>query len=518
MMLPYKPKLAAFLQKLAVFMASPRAFQLIIGLFVIETSWIALTGLYPMAFDENFHLGLIRLYAQHLLPFWTGQPDGGDAYGAVARDPSYLYHFVFGYLYRLLSVFTHNQSFIVIVFRFLDIALFATGLVLFRRVLLRMKAPSSIVNLSTLGFILIPVVPLMAAQLNYDNALFALIGLVLVLCVRLTDQLQKRQSWLVTLSWLIVASLSASLVKYAFLPILVAVAVYVMVMFIKYGGGKKRLLREVHREAGQWRRPAFLIATVAAVLLVALAGERYAVNLALYHTPVPDCGQVLDYSHCSAYSPWNRNYNYAQEKHDFEAHFLDFTHEWFYGMWRRSFFAVDGPTTGFQAAMPLLLPGLVGVFFPPLALAASVLAWRRLTKRYDRRLLWLSVSIAGAYILALFVNGYKDYLHTGRAVAINGRYLMMILLPLIVIGMLAFRELLRRRPTLLRSLAAIMILALLWGGGALTYILRSNDQWYWNSTAVRAANHAVQHVIGPVVPGYYAPEHMLPFHLLPPQS
>ena len=80
------------------------------ALFVLQAAWIALSGRYPMAFDENFHLGIIRLYAHHISPFWSGQPAGANAFGAVARDPSYLYQYLMSFPYRLVSIFTSSQT------------------------------------------------------------------------------------------------------------------------------------------------------------------------------------------------------------------------------------------------------------------------------------------------------------------------------------------------------------------------------------------------------------------------
>jgi hypothetical protein len=33
--------------------------------FVLEGLWIACSAVYPMAFDEEFHFGLIKVYSHH---------------------------------------------------------------------------------------------------------------------------------------------------------------------------------------------------------------------------------------------------------------------------------------------------------------------------------------------------------------------------------------------------------------------------------------------------------------------
>src|SRR3954465_971475 len=108
-------------------------FWLIVGLLVVQATWIAFSGRYPMAFDEDYHLGIIRLYAHHLNPFWSGQPAGADMYGAVFRDPSYLYHWLMSFPFRLVE---HSSQMTQVMFlRLINIALLASALPLFRRLL-----------------------------------------------------------------------------------------------------------------------------------------------------------------------------------------------------------------------------------------------------------------------------------------------------------------------------------------------------------------------------------------------
>src|SRR5580692_8418743 len=99
-------KQSSYRRRAVALIGSRRFFWGIVALLVLQAVWIACSGRYPMAFDEDFHLGIIRLYAHHLSPFWNGQPAGADAFGAVSRDPSYLYHYLMSFPYRLTSVFT----------------------------------------------------------------------------------------------------------------------------------------------------------------------------------------------------------------------------------------------------------------------------------------------------------------------------------------------------------------------------------------------------------------------------
>src|SRR5487761_1343900 len=124
-----------FLQRFYTILNSRRFFWAILVFFVLEAAWVALSAAYPQAFDESFHFGIIKVYSHYWLPFLNSQPPNADAFGAVFRDPSYLYHYAMSFPYRLITLFVHGQTTQVIIMRFINIALAATGLVIFRRVL-----------------------------------------------------------------------------------------------------------------------------------------------------------------------------------------------------------------------------------------------------------------------------------------------------------------------------------------------------------------------------------------------
>ena len=183
----------AYRRRIVAFLGSREFFWGVVVLLVLQALWIACSGRYPMAFDEDFHLGIIRLYAHHLSPFWSGQPAGADAYGAIARDPSYLYQWLISFPYRLITVFTNDQTIQVLILRFVNIGLFAWGLSVYRRLLLKTGASAAIVHSCLLVLVLIPVVPLLAAQINYDNLWIPLVGLTLLLTVKFEQELRQRK-------------------------------------------------------------------------------------------------------------------------------------------------------------------------------------------------------------------------------------------------------------------------------------------------------------------------------------
>lgn len=498
-------------KRLIALVACPKFFWGIIALFVLQAAWIALSGRYPMAFDEDVHLGIIRLYAHHISPFWSVQPGGSDVFGPVFRDPSYLYQWLMSFPYRFLNIFTDNQTTLVLWLRAINIALFAIGLALYRRLLLKTDASRAIVHGVLLIFVLIPVVPLLAAQINYDNLFLPLVGLTLLMVVNFDKELaQKKRSSPYALTGIIVLCLLTSLVKYAFLPIFITIVAYLAVRhwqvfksFSVIWTAKKAAFKQIGLG---------MSLLLAAVIIISsgLFIERYGVNLLRYHAPVADCEQALSINACTAYGPWNRDHILELSKSSSAPSSpATYAYDWLYGMWFRLFFSVDGPSTSFQTRVPFLVPGFSAIAFAVAGTLAVLVYLKRLFRIYSAAVLSLFLAVTAAYVGVLWLNGYQSFLQTGVPVGINGRYLLPILPFAFLLAALAFNELCVRRDGLKLFIGSAAVLSLLWGGGGLTYILRSNNAWYWPGTPLARPNNTLKNDLGPYVPGYNHPTEFL---------
>jgi hypothetical protein len=498
-----------FVRRFKTILGSKSFFYAIVALFCLQALWIALSNRYPMAFDEDYHFGLIRIYAHHLIPFWHAQPTNSDVYGAVFRDPSYLYHYLMSFPYRLISLFTNSQTAQVLCLRFINIGLFATGLFIFRRLLYKVSRSATITNFCLLLYVLIPVVPLLAGQINYDNLFIPLVGLSLLWFLDFATELWRYQRInTYRLILLLTLCLLVSLVKYAFLPIFLAIAVLIVVLIV-------RRLKHWHKFKTTLLFGLSLIGKRTLILLAVLLAvsgllftERYGLNIINYHTPLPDCAQVLNEQRCGAYGPWNRDHALEIQKTAHASNiFYYFGHEWLYGMWFRLFFAVDGPITTFETRGPLPVPGITAIVLAAASLPVLFLSTSYIRKKYQGLVLLLVPGIF--YVLVLFVDGYRAYVRTAQPVAINGRYLLPVLPLVLLLVALSWSKLLGTLSSLKVALAAATVLCLIWGGGVLTFVLRSNDYWYWNSSAVRSLNYNVRSKIGPITPGYSSPVEFL---------
>ncbi|HSX47231.1 MAG TPA: hypothetical protein VLF63_00510 [Patescibacteria group bacterium] len=487
-------------------------FRIILFIFIFEALWIALSSAYPMGFDEDFHLGIIRLFASHISPFWAHQPRNADVFGAIARDPSYLYQYLMSFIYRLITLFTSNQSVIVIILRFINIGLVAWGLVLFRKLLLKTKASISKINFSLLIFILLPVFPLLAAQINYDNLFFPLTALTFILTINLADKIFAKKFDTLLLFQIIILCILTSLVKYAFLPIALIVFLY-LIFEINKNIKIKNCISLIKNDLQKlsYLKKAYLL--IILILSIGLFSQRYAVNLVKYHTVIPDCSRVLSIKECSVYGPWIRDYNFKINKIDTEIgtekNLITYSADWFYGMWLRTYFSVSGPALNYQSRGPMPIPSISGIFFACLGLIATIFTFKKILNKYNSHHILFLLLACFFYVAVLWLDEFKAFRETGQPVAINGRYVFPVILPLILILVIGTSIALAKYQKLKMFLAVVCLLCLIWGGGLLTFILRSNDVWYFNSRLVRNINHAVQRTIGPISPGFSTPGEFL---------
>ncbi len=490
------------LVRISDYFGSKKFYWLILVLFVFEAGWIAVSAAYPQAFDEGFHFGIIKIYSHYWLPFLSSQPPHADAYGAVFRDPSYLYHYLMSFPYRILALFVHSQISQVIILRFLNIALFTYGIVLFRKVLLRVGTSKSLSNVILTLFILIPIVPQLAGQINYDNLLMPLTAAIILLAFRVMDEVRAHRPSIWSIVLLISFGLLISLVKYAFLPIFAGIALFMLLLV--YRSYRPKLGRFFKALNQSWQRQSKLAKALMVGLLIVSFGmfyQRDIINLIDYHSIEPNCAKVLSVKQCMAYSPWAYNY----KDHNLltsgttTLSYLNpvvYLGQWVYWMWYRLFFAVNGPKDHFTNYPPLPLPSLAALIVGLVGIYALIKWWRKIFAN-NLYMVFLFV-ITASYLIALIGQGYYTYQYTAVLENMNGRYLLpVLLLGAAIVGQavsLAFKDQARKI-----IFAVIILLLFVEGGGILTFIARSGPNWDLNNKAVVTVNDKARKVINHVV-------------------
>jgi hypothetical protein len=483
-------------------MGSKRFFWLIIGFFIFESAWIAFSAVYPQAFDEGFHFGLIQVYSHYWLPFLSHQPANANAYGAVAVDPSYLYHYLLSFPLRLINLFTHRQTTQVILFRFINIGFFAAGLVLFRKILLRVMVSNSLANVCLAIFVLIPIVPQLAAHINYDNLVFLLLAWVTLITFGIIDEIRKRQLKISSFLTLFSVCIFTSLVKDTFLPIFLGIILFLA--YLIYKNYRHKLYLFFTSLWVSWQKLGWLRQVIFGIIFIVALGmfaQRDISNLVSYHALEPNCSAVLNVNDCSYFGVWAYSYNSHQAvlTSKNKITYLNpiyYFGVWLYWMWYRLFFAVNGPASHFTNYPPLPLPCIAAVL---IGIAGVILVIKYRQKIFRNTYLSFLLVICTFYIISLLGDGYAQYRYTNELVTMNGRYLIPVLLFFGAIIASAFSLALRKLKIRKTIIALVVLLLFLQGGGFLTFISRSDSTWDWSNPLVVKVNNAARKITKPII-------------------
>lgn len=447
----------------------------------VQAIWIAVSARYPMAFDEAYHFNIIKLHTRQWGPFFMEQPPGPATYGALTRDPSYLHHWLLSFPYRLLDSLGMSEYGIIVSLRLLNVAMYAAGLYLFWKLLQKTKASLAAINAAVFFFVMIPTVPLLAGHINYDNLQFPMFALAMIYTVNFAAKLKQNKFDISSLVGAVTISLLGSVNKFTFLPVLTAIVAYLAFVVARaWRSNKKQLKRTFSRDFKAMSK----IKTYLLALLIAVSSIfflwTYAVNIAVYKNPTAQCHQVLNPERCQTYGPWARNYRLAQEnqQEEFHPNLLKFNLDWLGGMHYRLFFTINGATGKklYENHTAPMITGAAGL----LALSGTVLFLRygRRILRNDPAFIFMLFT-AAVYFIAVWGRNYNDYLHLGQMVAVNGRYLQPLLLPVILVLIASFQWAFRLMPGVKLVIFGLSSILFLSGGGISGFIHYSDTNWYF---------------------------------------
>ena len=155
------------------------------------------------------------------------------------------------------------------------------------------------------------------------------------------------------------------------------------------------------------------------------------------------------------------------------------------------------------------MPGIAGAIFVVSGLIVLCFYYRRIKNIYDRSVIQLFVLTIALSVIILWLTQYQLFTQTNQPVAINGRYLYPILPMLMLLIVMAYDQFLKKFVTIKYLLATALLICFMWGGGALTYVLRSENSWYWPNSPTTPVNQFIKRNIGPITPGYNSPTEFL---------
>lgn len=416
------------IQKVINFLGSKWVFGATTLIFTAETTWLAVTSRFPMPFDESYHLGMIQFFSHHLNPIITSQPPDSYRFGAIIQNPSWLYHYLMSFPYRLIELFTHDLAIQVIGLRLIDVGLMIVNLFILRKLLRLVRLSDSLTNVVLLIFALTPMVTVLSAQISYDNLFILLTTLSIYETILMARELNRQYFNVRRFLGLLSICLFASLVKFAFLPILLAITVVITWKLATYlRADRAKMLSQISASFSNLSvfTKAFLL--IMTVLSVFLFVRFYGVNTVKYHDPVPRCNQLLSKKDCLHYYSWYLSYSSQQyaRTHSANIEHLNvgqYTGGWLITMSEHPYSAVTPLKPTFYVS-PLLYIGVL--IFLVISFDCTVVNFKKIIHKNRGLLLVLFVSLV--YILFLWGRNYWEYLHVGQPLAVSGRYLIPIL-------------------------------------------------------------------------------------------
>lgn len=475
-----------FIDRLHGGLASTKFFIGILALYTVQALWIAISSnLLP--YDEYYHIGIIRFYAQQWSPFISNQPAEMSLYGDLTRLPSYIYHYLMSFPYRVFSAFIDNEQIVVMLLRFINIAMVVAGVILFRRLFLRAKISRQITHISLALFTLLPIMSILGAQNNYDNLMLLLTPIFLSSAYRLVTEPLRLHRLFAFLS----VGMLTTLVKHNFIVVFLIVSGYVFVRItLKH---RAKIFEVLKKDYAKASKKLLIITTILFAISTGLFIERHGVNTIRYRQIKVDCAKVQSREVCQNYSPWRRNQSALAK--NFRAENLYSNPFSFSIHWATTI------TRGFNAVYANIIPDDLNVPDPyghyvfkpvmPLMLIACyvIFGWVLIVIALRFKYFWnneffrLSLISFVALAGALWIFNYTFYLKYGRAYAVQARYLLPLMPPIFAVAVSGAQQVIRGR-VFRQTLLVASIGLFIYSGGIMGWIIRSEPDWYIRNDAI----------------------------------
>lgn len=478
-------------------LSGKKFFMFTLILFSAQTVWVACSLAYPLPYDEAYHFGITNAYTTQLDPIIENQSKDLDRYRDLGNETSFLYHYLLSFPLRIAQQVFDSPAASVIILRFINISFVIAGLVVFKKLFEEVGMKRLHVNLAIFLLTMIPVFVYLASTINYDNLLFLTASLFMLYALR---YLRSAKSDWHNLSLTLIFGLFASLVKFTFLPIFAVVTIAWFVYIL--GGGDLRKFTLSLQKSFKLQSVQFNASVLSFILiLLALFSSIYLKNLVVYGTPQPSCLRTLGHERCVANSIIQRS-DYVSSTRDERKPVLlaDYINIWISTM------LSDQSLVIYKSYRPESLPIIYTALYIGAAISiGAILITLREFKWKSKEMVFLLLIVSTVFA-SVFIKNLAGYYTNFIPLAIQPRYVFMALPIIIILGVRGVSKILEGKPILASFLLVIVVFALTQGGGALSYVMRSEDSWYWGNDKVISVNHTLKEVLRPVIreyPGKY---------------
>ena len=453
-------RLSGALDAVRKFMGKPWVRWLVLGLFVVQAVTLVFVVNIGTPPDEQNNIDFIQYYAQHSLSPVFDHQAPTYSLGDKTREVDYLYHYGMSLVVRVLP-FSSSTDYRII--RLFSVVFAVLSFVVLARVLKRLGTSAAVITVCLLVITNLPMVLLLGSAINNDVMVWLGMGLGLLLILRLSEK-----AGLLDMVWLLALCCLGGLVKRTLLPFCLLFGIWGLLIGLRHWRVLVAQIRPL-----KW--PLLAVAIVAIVGL-GLFTERVGGNLVRYGSVQVSCEQVDGESAC--YNFWTnvRARSLANLPSEKMLPLPFFVVRWF----SDSFFNIVDIQTQYwkHVVRParLLTPLLAAVLVVGLAYGAFYEKQRFRHDAVSRHRVYV-MAVAFTYIFVQLAVNFGTYRHYKvYGIALNGRYIIPSLLPLIGMAGLYWSHLLKHHVRLL-TLLAICLVVFTIGGSGLLMMLR-NSQLY----------------------------------------
>lgn len=485
------------LDKVVKFLGTRLFFVITIVGFSLQAGWLAVSSNYPMISDESYHYEIIRFFSKQWSPFVGSQTAEFSGLGDLTRLGSFVFHYLMSFPLRLVAVFFDQRFIQVVALRFVCIMLVVLGLYFFRKLFLEMKISPKATNLAILATVSIPIFPLISVQINYDNGLFLILPLVLIYALRVVKQQKNR-----AVNLLIFASLFliAPMIKFTFFPILVVIVAFVGICIYRQKRQKIISIKSLQKDYSLIGRNKKMAVSGLFIISSILFLGSYGVNIIKYQDLTPNCSVVQPISVCERYYPWARSEKIKKQKTPNDIDPVRYTMIiWLNHISNNTFTAAAKTGKGKIAvvASPITIYLFAWAFFLS-STGLIIYYWRELQNNIGVQLF---AFVACAYTFSLWANRYIAFRHQSVPIAMQPRYLLIIMPLFFVVAAMAWQKLLVNKRILTCIILLLLIFGASQGGGILTHLASSEDNWVVNRSYIIDVNRVLSSLARDIVNG-----------------
>lgn len=448
-------RLRAVAKVLGVWLATPLARKLVYALFLVQAVYLVFMIPIGVPPDELAHIRVAEQYVQqgHLSPVIDEQTD--YSLGDITRNTDYFYHYVLSLVARLMPF---DGLPLYVVFRFMSVGIMLLTLLAGARLMKQLKVNEAVTTVGLLVVSNIAQILFMSAAINQDQIVWLATIAGALFLVRLWQKMN-----LIDVLILVNIVMFASISKKTFLPIAVLFGAILLILVWQQ---RRRFIAAIKQSVTHWR-PAVIVLGLLAVVGIGLNIERFGYNLVTYQQISVSCNKIHTHDQCMEHGVYRRNANLTDRR---PADFIPVPINEFASYWYpRNFQGVFGTQGWTGRALPDLwayntLLGMMTASFV-LGIIYSVRRWRRPESI-------IFVASLGYIALQMMVN-YNVYLtYAAQGLALQGRYIFPIFVPLILVLAYMWYRILKRWPVALMALSAAVVVMILTQNG-LSVIVRS---------------------------------------------